>query len=124
MSGETTRNEADRLFPSLPPDFSHDNTMAEILAALEMLKVSSTISRRSEAGAEDAELNSLFSLFKDVADLPTQPRSISPHSFVVSSIVPFSGRFVFERVTCSAASSRFGRDSTWRTRTFVRTLIK
>ncbi|KAL7412073.1 histidine phosphatase superfamily [Mrakia frigida] len=78
-------------------DFSHDNTMAEILAALEMLK--------------------------DVDDLPTRPHPIPLHDFVVSKVVPFSGRFVFERITCSSTSSRFGRASTTRERTFVRTLI-
>lgn len=61
------------------------------------------------------------SRFQDATHLPTQPLPPlpPPHIFRVSSMVPFSGRFVFERVTCPSR-----RRSRTETRTFVRTIVK
>ncbi|KAL7410294.1 histidine phosphatase superfamily [Mrakia frigida] len=79
-------------------DFSHDNAMVEILTNLPFLT--------------------------DKTPLPTTPstESIPSHKFVVSEIVPFSGRFAFERITCTATKYRNNNKKT-KTSVFVRTLV-
>ncbi|CED85258.1 Multiple inositol polyphosphate phosphatase [Phaffia rhodozyma] len=78
-------------------DMSHDNTMVSILAAL--------------GYPEDGE------------NLPPKGPPPVPSPFIVSSVVPFGARIVFERLTCGAPSN-FAKDDNIFLRTFVNDVVQ